>query len=142
MFVDGEDRGCVRDEVIGMAWVYRYVNRETGRIEYVGITKDDRRLRERIDEHRWIDKWSDDDYRVEILHVDTRSDAEALEATWIALWNPPRNKAKRDWGRLTFLSDKCIAILESDFVDFKEAETERLRYAAELIGKALGSAEG
>lgn len=85
-----------------MAYVYRYLDRSDN-VKYVGIVHGDtledlrRRLLQHKNEPEFRPSW-----RIEYIPGLTRTDAEILEAHFIALnCDSCINKAKRAWGRLT-----------------------------------------
>ena len=83
-----------------MAIVYRYIDNRDGIIKYVGIT--DRTLKQRVDEHKKLDKWFSfsNSWRIEYFVVSNKSQSEAWESHLIAFYKTYNwyNKAKKDWG--------------------------------------------
>ena len=69
-----------------MPFVYKYVNPTTKQAEYVGIVKSDDGLKKRIAQHQRDDWYKNSFYSIYYTHVETQTDAEALEAHFIALY--------------------------------------------------------
>ena len=71
-----------------MAYVYRYTDLEDLLIKYVGIVYGETRtLQQRLNEHKNNDAWcKNKNWRIEYFYVNTRTDAECLEAHFIALY--------------------------------------------------------
>lgn len=90
-----------------MAWIYRYIDKNDGAVKYIGMTTRGDRLLPRIQEHEWRDKWTLDQYDVEVASTHTRCDAEMLEAHYIAAYQTGKyfNKAKTDWGLCSYAPD-------------------------------------
>ena len=87
-----------------MPYVYKYVNRESNDVEYVGISKTQEGFYKRIADHK-RDKWyTENKYDVYYFEVDSQTDAESLEGHFIALYRSYEfhNKAKARWGKCSF----------------------------------------
>ena len=95
-----------------MGYVYRYTDLTDNVIKYVGIVwSDNRTLLQRIKEHYLYDEWcKDKEWKIEYLceNIDTRTDAEYMEAHYIARYetNKYYNKAKSGWGISSFIQDR------------------------------------
>ena len=87
-----------------MPFVYKYVNHKTKEVEYVGIVKSDDGLEKRLLQHERDEWFCPMTYEIYYTHVETQTDAEALEAHFIALYESHKhhNKAKSKWGLLSF----------------------------------------
>ena len=87
-----------------MAYVYSYTDKQDGIIKYVGIAWGaDRTLLQRIKEHENYDGWCKGiEWKIEYLEefVDTRTDAEYMEAHYISLYETHKyyNIKKAGWG--------------------------------------------
>lgn len=87
-----------------MPFVYKYVNRNTDDVEYVGISRDKERLYKRFADHSrdpWYEPFKYDIYYSEVA---SQTDAEALEGHFIAHYGSDKfyNKAKAKWGECSF----------------------------------------
>lgn len=94
-----------------MGYVYRYTDAEDGIIKYVGIVwSDNRTLKQRIKEHerepifqgyKWIIEYID-------TEVETRTDAEYLEAHYISLYETYKylNSTKNGWGISKYIPER------------------------------------
>ena len=87
-----------------MPYIYKYVNKETEDVEYVGIIKSDTNFPRRFDQHKsdaWFEPFKYDIYFAEVL---SQSDAEALEGHFIAFYGSTKfhNKSKAGWGLCSF----------------------------------------
>jgi hypothetical protein len=74
---------------IKMAKIYRYIDMRDNFIKYVGIVYgENRTLEQRHKEHLKKDIWCDENFKVQYLDVpiNSRSEAEALEAHFISLY--------------------------------------------------------
>lgn len=93
--------------------VYRYINKFTNDIEYVGIVYD-RPLYKRIKEHAFIDKWNSEKYKVEYISCKSRTDVEYLEAHFIAKWETYNyyNVAKKNMGKSNLIDDSSFEWIE------------------------------
>lgn len=89
--------------------VYRYIDKDTEQIKYVGIVHGiTRTLRQRVYEHKKYDEWpSTADWKIEYIEMPngSRTDAEYLEAHLISLYGTHEwhNKAKSGWGVSDYL---------------------------------------
>ena len=91
-----------------MAKVYRYIDMRDNFIKYVGIVYgENRKLEQRHKEHLKKDVWYDENFKVQYLDIsiNNRSEAEALEAHFISLYNTGGwyNKSKSNWEQSSFL---------------------------------------
>lgn len=93
--------------------VYRYINKFTNDIEYVGIVYD-RPLYKRIKEHAFMDKWNSEKYKVEYISCKSRTDIEYLEAHFIAKWKTYNyyNVAKKNMGKSNLIDDSSFEWIE------------------------------
>lgn len=90
-----------------MPYVYKYTDRNDGIVKYVGIIRKDTNFPKRFTQHRQ-DEWANKgDWKIEYLRVNSICEAEALEGHFIALYGTDEwfNKAKTQWGRLSFFVD-------------------------------------
>lgn len=91
-----------------MICVYRYIDLSDNIIKYIGIVKgDNSNLANRVDQHK-CDYWVyDTKWRIEFIeeNVNTRTDAEMLEAHFISLFETNQwfNVAKSNWGVSSFI---------------------------------------
>lgn len=93
---------------IKMAKIYRYIDMRDNFIKYVGIVYgENRTLEQRHKEHLKKDIWCDEKFKVQYLDVpiNSRSEAEALEAHFISLYQTGSwyNKSKSNWGQSSFV---------------------------------------
>lgn len=94
-----------------MGYVYKYIDKKDGIVKYVGIVYcEGRSLAQRIKEHT-MDSWYEtSEWNIYYLEsgINTRTDAEYLEAHYIALYNTGKyfNKAKSGWGISNFVPDR------------------------------------
>ena len=91
-----------------MAKIYRYIDMRDNFIKYVGIVYgENRTLEQRHKEHLKKDIWCDENFKVQYLDVpiNSRSEAEALEAHFISLYQTGSwyNKSKSNWGQSSFV---------------------------------------
>lgn len=91
-----------------MAYIYRYTDRSDNIIKYVGIVwSESRTLSQRIAEHSAERKFKGHDWIIEYKYVPsmTRTDAEYMEAHYIALYHTDRylNSSKQAWGVSRFI---------------------------------------
>ena len=100
-----------------MGCVYRYINKKTGIIEYVGIVYN-RPLYKRIKEHAFSEKWYSSKYKVEYVSCSTKTDLEYLEAHLIAKWKTYNynNIAKKNMGVSYLIDDSSLNWTELDSV--------------------------
>lgn len=87
-----------------MPYIYKYVNKETEAVEYVGIIKSDSNFPGRFEQHERDPWYVKDKYDIYFSEVETQTDAEALEGHFISLYgsNKYHNKAKTGWGECSF----------------------------------------
>lgn len=86
--------------------VYKYVNKNTSMVDYIGIVwGKNRKIGRRIFEHSKQDNMSLNDYDVYYFNVKTRFDAEVWEGHLITYYSTQErlNKRKANWGLCTFL---------------------------------------
>lgn len=89
--------------------VYKYINKETNMVDYVGIVwSANRKLSKRIKEHSKYDEMNLEKYEVYYFDVETKSDAEIWEGHLISYYGTQErlNKSKSNWGLCTFLKGK------------------------------------
>lgn len=90
-----------------MGYVYKYIDLEDNITKYIGIIwSDNRSLAQRIEEHRREDEWcKNKTWRIEYFYVNTRTDAECLEAHYIEFYKTYNyyNTSKSNWGICSFL---------------------------------------
>lgn len=89
--------------------VYKYTNKETNEIDYVGIVwSENRKLSKRIKEHSKYDEINLEKYDVYYFEVETKADAEVWEGHLITYYETQKrlNKSKSNWGLCTFLKGK------------------------------------
>lgn len=145
-----------------MPYIYKYVNKDTKETEYVGIVKKDDGLTKRLIQHK-RDAWFYPlTYEIYYTYVETQTDAEALEAHFIALYESYKyhNKAKSGWGQLSFaptvkwklyedsidkptssrtVLDRYIQLRERLYII--DAETKRLRDEADWVLRRIADEE-
>lgn len=100
-----------------MGSLYRYINKKTGIVEYVGIVYN-RPLYKRIKEHAFGEKWCSSKYKVEYISCSTKTDLEYLEAHFIAKWKTYNyyNVSKRNMGISHLIDDSLLNWTELDSV--------------------------
>lgn len=107
-----------------MGYVYRYTDLSDGIIKYVGIVWSDRReLSQRIYEHASYDWWCiGRKWKIEYIEtpINTRTDAEYMEAHFIALFHSGLeengfNSKKDGWGISSFIPTEWNWV---EYVDF------------------------
>ncbi len=88
-----------------MPYVYKYVNRQTKDVEYVGIVKKESNFPNRFLQHK-NDSWYEfGKYDIYFAEVESGTDAEALEGHFIKLYGSDRFhniKKTKDWGICSF----------------------------------------
>ena len=122
--------------LIKMAFVYKYVNKKSGSVDYVGMVKSYRRLFYRISEHEERQRFPTKQYVVYATETKTVTDAIALESHLIYLLQPMLNKAQKNYGKLTWLPNGLIDGLEWKAicgVEDEEQEIKDIEILAELI---------
>ena len=87
-----------------MPYIYKYVNKETDDVEYVGIIKADSNFPRRFDQHKSDSWYKPNKYTIYYSAVESQTDAEALEGHFISLYESYKfhNKAKDKWGICSF----------------------------------------
>lgn len=111
------------NEVIIVPYVYRYVDKKDGEVKYIGIINNDSNFPQRFNQHI-NDEWNDKgEWSIEYIEVNSRTDAEALEAHFIWFYGTGEyfNKAKTNWGACSFVPDPD--------------EYEWVEYSGEIIQK-------
>lgn len=93
-----------------MNYVYKYTDLTDGIIKYVGIVcrKSENALQKRIKEHSESDSWLfEKSWKIEYIEVETKNDANALEAHFIAKYGTDEwyNSSKTKLGILTCIND-------------------------------------
>lgn len=108
--------------------VYRYVDLNDYKTKYIGITyeKKGNGLRRRCLDHFKNDVWSHGKFHVGYIQVATKTDAEFLEAFFIAEYRTDKyfNKAKANWGGSRFV--KANQFRWQHFVDYDNNLTPKL----------------
>lgn len=96
-----------------MGNVYRYINKETNNVEYVGLVYN-RPLYKRIREHATMEKWDSQKYKVEYITCTSRTDLEYLEAHFIAKFKTYKfnNSAKKNMGESELIDDSKFEWIE------------------------------
>lgn len=92
-----------------MAYVYKYVNKETKEVDYVGIIwSENRRMSQRVSEHSLYDGIDSKLYDIYYFVVDTRTDSEVWESHLISYYKTYEklNKSKSSWGECSYLKGK------------------------------------
>lgn len=90
-----------------MPYVYRYVDKKDGEVKYIGIINADSNFPQRFKQHEH-DGWNNKSkWRIEYIELNSRTDAEALEAHFIWFYSTGKhfNKAKINWGACSFAPD-------------------------------------
>ena len=101
--------------------VYKYVNKNTSMVDYIGIVcGKNRKISRRIFEHSKQDNMSLNDYDVYYFNVKTRFDAEVWEGHLITYYGTQErlNKRKANWGLCTFLKGQEDSI---DWIKYEVA---------------------
>lgn len=90
-----------------MPYIYKYVNKDTNEVEYVGIIKADSNFPNRFTQHKSDGWYKPDKYKIYYKQLESQTDAEALEGHFIALYGSDKyhNKAKSKWGECSFAPD-------------------------------------
>lgn len=86
--------------------VYKYINKKTNEIDYIGIVWSfNRELKNRIKEHSKYDNMKLENYDIYYFDVETKADAEVWEGHLITYYGTQErlNKSKSNWGLCTFL---------------------------------------
>ena len=84
-----------------MSIVYRYINKETKQIEYIGIVYSDKKtLLNRVIEHSKEEKFQDKEWKIQYFECENRSVAEAWESHLIEKYETYKylNVCKKGWG--------------------------------------------
>ena len=117
-------------------FIYRYIDRETLDVKYIGITHSGRKgLIGRLTAHKHEQGFKADDY-IDIMQVPNQAYAEALEGHFIGLYEPILNTSKKEWGcigelhRVIYKWKECPEnVNDLATVDFEELK--RSKYASE-----------
>ena len=109
-----------------MEYIYKYLEK-SGKVIYVGITNS---LEKRHREHK-RDEWYKRNLKLFYYPLETRNDAEMLEAHFIALYKPKFNKAKTGWGKSSFVKN-----------DLQWKEYNEKKFSKELPDDFYSSEEG
>lgn len=121
-----------------MGCIYRYVNKNTEQVEYIGLVYD-RPLYKRIGEHAKMEHWNSQKYRVDYITCSSRTDVEFLEAHFIAKYKTYNyyNEAKKKMGESKLLDDKEFHWIElySCIVDGFTPKTIAREYAKMYLEK-------
>lgn len=115
-----------------MAYVYKYVNKETKEVDYVGIIwSENRRMSQRVSEHSMYDGMNKELYDIYYFVVDTRTDSEVWESHLISYYKTYEklNKSKSSWGECSYLKGK-----EDDIEWKKYIKRKRVSREYEKIG--------
>jgi len=125
-----------------MPYVYYYKDTNDDTVKYVGLIKEDHNFPLRFAQHKNDSWYAEGNWSIWYLPVETRTDAEALEAHYIALFGTWKyyNKRKADWGECSFAPDSIKwaefdAMRTEPVIDFireleiVEANVKRLRTA-------------
>lgn len=97
----------IKFKVIQNPKVYKYVNKNTLKVDYVGIIwGKNRKIKRRIFEHESKDGLLLKNYDIYYFNVKTRFDAEVWEGHLISYYETKKrlNKYKAKWGLCTFLN--------------------------------------
>ena len=117
-------------------FIYRYIDRETLDVKYIGITHSGRKgLIGRLTAHKHEQGFKADDY-IDIMQVPNQAYAEALEGHFIGLYEPTLNTSKKEWScigelhRVIYKWKECPGnVNELATVNFDELK--RSKYASE-----------
>lgn len=106
-----------------MGCIYRYTDKTDGIIKYVGIVwSDNRSLAQRVKEHKKEPWYKNGDWEIEYSskHINSRLDAELLEAYYISLYGTKDwyNISKADWGTCSLFDN--IFLEDSDWKVFED----------------------
>lgn len=101
-----------------MSIVYRYINKQTRQIEYIGIVYSDKKtLEKRVVEHSKEEKFQGKDWKIQYFECENRSVVEAWESHLIEKYETYKhlNICKKGWG-----SNPYIPNDESLWQDYTE----------------------
>ena len=93
-----------------MAYIYFYVRKDNGMVDYIGITRDAPRFVRRINEHLYYENMSFDEYIVDYIFVPSMAMADEFETELINRLQPPLNKQKKGYGINPFISFDFLAV--------------------------------
>ena len=108
-----------------MSIVYRYINKRTKQIEYIGIVYSDKRtLADRVIEHSTEDKFQDKEWKIQYFECENRSVAEAWESHLIEKYETYKhlNICKKGWGLNPYIPND-----ESLWQDLSEKFIDKIR---------------
>lgn len=91
-----------------MSIVYKYTNKQTKQIEYIGIVYSDKKtLGERVVEHSKEEKFQDKNWKIQYFECENRSVAEAWESHLIEKYETYKylNICKKGWGLNPYIPD-------------------------------------
>lgn len=90
-----------------MPYIYKYVNKDTDDVEYVGIITSENNFPNRFIQHKSDGWYEPNKYKIYYKQLKTKTDAEALEGHFIAFYQSYKfhNKAKSKWGECSFAPD-------------------------------------
>lgn len=113
-----------------MGCIYRYIDKTDGIIKYVGIVwSNNRSLAQRIKEHKKEPWYKNGDWKIEYSskHINSRLDAELLEAYYISLYGTKDwyNISKADWGTCSLFDN--VFLEESDWKVFEDKKIHSKR---------------
>lgn len=99
-----------------MPFIYKYVNKKSKCVEYVGIINKDTNFPRRFDQHKRDPWWEFDKYEIFYAPVESQTDAEALEGHFISVYRSYEfyNRKKSEWGECSFAPDISWTKYEDD----------------------------
>lgn len=102
-----------------MAYVYRYRDLTDGIIKYIGIIAKESNFPRRFAQHQYDKAFKGKHWEISYIKVLSKCDAEALEGHFINKYHTYNwlNKAKSDWGQLTFAEEANF-----DWIPFNQNE--------------------
>ena len=113
-----------------MSIVYRYINKETKQIEYIGIVYSDKKiLLDRMVEHSKEEKFQDKEWKIQYFECENRSVAEAWESHLIEKYETYKylNVCKKGWGLNPYIPND-----EDLWQDFTEEAERRINKAKNI----------
>ena len=116
-----------------MGSIYKYINKTTGIVEYVGIVYD-RPLYKRLYEHNKYDGMDGNNYIVQYIKCNSRTDLEYLEDNFISKWKTYKflNRAKSSWGESKLIDDDFEWIEVSPYIVNGFTVNDTARHYAKL----------
>ena len=103
-----------------MPYVYYYKDKNDETVKYVGLIREDTNFPLRFAQHKKDSWYMEGSWSIWYLPVETRTDAEALEAHYISYFGTWKyyNNQKSGWGECTFAPDSI------EWLEFDATKTE------------------